>query len=265
MDSKTVVKERASAPVTDATRILDRKLSKREGDLGDAVSRNSVRFTKTQIYQLGPQDEEIFPALAQVRRHGKEPRCEGRNSQALFQEIQTMSQDHGRLVWLRLSFPQLDHHDLLWSEGRKAVVARSKRVVYSFLSVYGKQVKRLVMVIQRDKVGRIHGHAITHLDGMSSRLQALLEAASTGTGGGTMLSAELHGVILGESDTDRESVSKYMSKFHDERINLPSDDPLHLQLLDEVAQRMICGEDDAKVKLIWRLPYNWRPGMKPPT
>lgn len=265
MDNKTVIKNRAARSATDATQILDRRFSKHEGELRDTAYEKSFSFSKTEIHKLSPQEEFHFLSLAHVRQYGKEPRCEGRNSNALFRQIQEMSQEHGTLVWLRQSFPQLDHLDLLWSEGRRLAVAQTKRVMYGYLAIYGKRVKSFVVVIQRDAFGRVHIHAVTHLSGLSQRFQAMLRDAPSGKDGGTMLTSELHGVIVGESDDDREAIAKYMSKFHDERITLPSDDPMHLQLLDEVAQRMIYGEDDSRIKLIWRLPHNWRPGMKPPT
>lgn len=118
------------------------------------------------------------------------------------------------------------------------------------------------MVIERDEHGAVHHHALTYLSGLCAAYRAALLAAPTGKGGGTYLEDNLHGVIVGHTPSDRTTLAHSLCKFPDARCKLPPTHPDHLAMLDEISERMICGEDDRDVKLVWRFPQDWKPGRR---
>lgn len=163
---------------------------------------------------------------------------------------------------MRLLHPELDALSIVSAEGRLSMVHGSKVAIYKWASVHAKSVKTLACVLHRDEYGRTHSHFVMPLGGLSKRLQHDLWTAPHGRNGGLCLTPEMHGVVIGDSDNDLEAIACYLSKYPAERSKLPQDDPGWLGLADEIAENMQYGEG-RKVKLTWRLPLRWRPGMKP--
>ncbi|BDP41037.1 hypothetical protein DAETH_10060 [Deinococcus aetherius] len=213
---------------------------------------------------LTPEQEFYFNALAQVRRYGGEPRCEPGRAVGFIRELDRMYREHGTLVLLTLRLLHLDGESLYWSGGREALVSGSKWAMTGLLSVKGKRIRSMLTVIERGLQDNTHQHSATHLSGLCASYQkALLEAPrGLGAGAGVELAPGLHGVIVGDTPQDRKALAQYIRKFPDARARLPTDDELHLEMLNEIAEHMICGGDDERVPLVWRFPRDWRPGRR---
>ena len=260
-----ITETRAAKGKTQAGEILDRRLSRREGQLRDEATSSNLRYIPPPQHHLNVEEEILYPALAQIRRYGDNPRTNARRATTLICELKSMRAEHGPLVLLTPKFPSADHHSLIWAEGRHAVVLRSKQVMYNWFGMYAKHVQQFVLAIARDEFGHTHGHGVLHLSALCQRFRTDLLSAPCGAEGGTHLMERLHGVIIGDSDADIDGIACYMSKYPDARNTLLPGHSDHLALLDELAERMIYGKDDTPVKLIWRMPKGWKPGDKPRT
>lgn len=212
-------------------------------------------------HRLTPAQGLVFTFLAQAQAAGQQPRCEPRSPKALINRLLRMWQENGPLVMLRLSHPQFDGYSLFIAADREAIVSGSQWAVTGLLGVHGKGVKAITAVVERGCLGMTHTHFVVPLRGLSSLLKAELLAAPRGKGGGVCYTPDMHAVIVGESAEDLQWLGRYLSKFPDQRAQLPNDDPAHLAMLNERAEQMNCAADQGKIKLTWHT-QNWRPGER---
>ena len=217
------------------------------------------------MYVLTPEQTQQYTFVAEGHEQGWEPRCGAGNSKVLVKRLHWMREVHGRVSLWRFSIPGFVAQDLQTDDGRRAVKAKGKKTVNAFLGVHGRRVKTFSAAIEHGPEHGMHVHLLVPHFQLSLSMQALLWAAPHGRGGGVMLPAGSHGVVVGDTAADLGRVGGYLSKYPDARAKWSPHHPryhgkpeleakhlaLSLELKDELAQRRLAGLPAPRVKLSW--------------
>lgn len=174
--------------------------------------------------------------------------------------LKQMRRDFGRLVFVRMRLPTLDHVSIVTGAGRRQLVAAAKRLVYGWASVYAKglQSRKLICCIHRDEFGNTHLHLAIPLMAVSKRFRTLIVAAPHGEDGGVELVPDLHAVLIEDTDKDVERVGGYLCR---PVQALPQYQHDQAALFERLGAEM--DEDNGeRVALIWHSDSRWCPGFK---
>lgn len=260
MDSSSVTKARESRAQTDATRILDARLSAREGYLRDQATeaayrrRDGRQQTHTQL--PAPAQLAGYVRLAQhADRHGTLPSVTRSRSKVgpRIKRAHALHRHGGELAFLRLDLGELDDLPLRAS----STVARAKQLVAARLNVLAPGAVAYDVALQRGKHGGTHAHILIPLRFLAPYPRRKAREALAGKGGGVSIGSGLHIVRVADSEQDRAAVAAYMGRDPDGRLDADDSSDLdYLQALEDLLAHRATGDES---QLTWsKMPRSWR-------
>jgi hypothetical protein len=204
-----------------------------------------------------PQAHTLLPPLELLRgsplvqghvtRHGVLPSVTRSKSKMVgrIRRAEWLFSEHGELVFLRLSLPDLDGLPLRSEATRQ----RARELVAARLKGYAPGLGAHDVAVQRGKHGGTHAHVLLPLAALAPLLRRAAAKAPAGCGGGVEPFAGVHVVRVGDSPEDRAAVAVYMGKDPDGRFGL--EDPSHPDYLAALEDLLAYRARGERVQLSW--------------
>lgn len=199
------------------------------------------RPRKHPPFCLMPHLEVSLPYLAaHLESHNNYPPNTARSSAAAVKVIHGMHAQHGLLVFMRFSVPDLNRYELHDAELTKGAKKALKQCFKPLLEK-GQRVPYLAAFQQGQGQDNAHIHAVLPLAALKGPYQERLDRAPHGAGGGIEI-AELaaHGVVIKPTKRDFERVGAYIRRHPDARLQHPHTFG-YLEALEDEAERKALG------------------------
>lgn len=220
----------------------------READIYDQALAKAKKAPHRRRLQIPPDLDDVYPLLSpHLATHDGWSPSVTRSSAARKRHLNLLSDTYGPLVFLRLAFPELDDLPLY----SKEMSVQARKVVDRRMLALTSSYAPYTVNLQRGYEGLTHSHTGIPLVFLYEPYQTDIFNAPHGKGGGIDLwDVAGHGVVIGDSDADRERVAVYMARHPDART-FPGNPDL-LSYLDGLEAELAHKADKTnRVRLAW--------------